>query len=86
MYKTIADIDGMSCGMCEAHVQDAIRKSLPVHKAKANVGTHSLEIIADQAYDQAALKKVLDPTGYRVLAVSSEPYEKTKRKKFLGLF
>lgn len=79
MYKTIADIDGMSCGMCEAHVQDAIRKALDVQKVKANKGSGTLEIIAETAYDEADLKKVLDPTGYRVLSAASEPYEKKKR-------
>ena len=29
MTKTILKIDGMMCGMCEAHVNDAIRKIIP---------------------------------------------------------
>lgn len=86
MYKTLADIDGMHCGMCEAQLQDAIRNHLPVEKVKANAGAHSLTIIAERAFNQAELQKVLDPIGYRVLGATSEPYEKTKRKKFLGLF
>ena len=30
MFKTVLKIDGMMCGMCEAHVNDAIRKAIPV--------------------------------------------------------
>ena len=26
MYKITLDVDGMACGMCEAHVNDAVRK------------------------------------------------------------
>ena len=29
MTKTTLKIDGMMCGMCEAHVNDAIRKAVP---------------------------------------------------------
>ena len=27
MYKITVDVDGMACGMCEAHVNDAVRKA-----------------------------------------------------------
>ena len=32
MYQIKLQIDGMACGMCEAHVNDAIRKSCKVKK------------------------------------------------------
>ena len=37
MYRTTVKIDGMMCGMCEAHVSDAIRKAVPsAKKVKAS--------------------------------------------------
>ena len=30
MQKITVKIDGMICGMCEAHVNDAVRKAFPV--------------------------------------------------------
>ena len=37
MIKTTMKIDGMMCGMCEAHVCDAIRKAVPsAKKVKAS--------------------------------------------------
>ena len=30
MIETTVKVDGMMCGMCEAHVSDAIRDALPV--------------------------------------------------------
>ena len=30
MYKTTLKIDGMMCGMCESHINDTIRKAVPV--------------------------------------------------------
>ena len=37
MIKTTIKIDGMACGMCEAHVNDALRK---VIKAKKITSSH----------------------------------------------
>lgn len=36
MIKTIVKIDGMMCGMCEAHVNDAIRNHFEVKKVKVS--------------------------------------------------
>ena len=35
MYKTTLKIDGMMCGMCEAHIADVIRKTIPDAKKVA---------------------------------------------------
>ena len=32
MVKTTLEIDGMACGMCETHVNDAVRKAFVVKK------------------------------------------------------
>ncbi len=32
MVKITLEVEGMACGMCEAHVNDAIRKAFPVKK------------------------------------------------------
>ena len=32
MYKITAEVEGMACGMCEAHVNDAIRVAFDVKK------------------------------------------------------
>ena len=34
MIKTTVKIDGMACSMCEAHINDAIRKAFPVKKVR----------------------------------------------------
>ena len=33
MVKTILKIDGMMCGMCEAHINDCIRRAFDVKKS-----------------------------------------------------
>ena len=32
MIKTVVKIEGMACGMCEAHINDTIRKLYPSAK------------------------------------------------------
>ena len=78
MFKTIVGIDGMSCGMCEAHVNDTIRKGFPGVKVKSSAGKKRSEIIYERALSEDELRKVLDPTGYKVTSVESVPYEKKK--------
>ena len=36
MIKTTLKIDGMMCNMCEAHINDAIRRNFDVVKVKSN--------------------------------------------------
>ena len=36
MIETTVKVGGMMCGMCEAHVSDAIRGALPVKKVTAS--------------------------------------------------
>ena len=38
MFETVIRIDGMMCGMCEAHICDAIRSAVPVKKVSASHG------------------------------------------------
>ena len=32
MWKYTIQVNGMMCGMCESHVNDAVRKAFPVKK------------------------------------------------------
>ena len=70
------DVDGMMCGMCEAHVNDAIRKVFEVKKVTSFHSKGQTEIIAEEPLDEEKLKEAIDSTGYKVLGVKTEPYEK----------
>lgn len=76
MVKTTLKIDGMACSMCESHVNDAIRRSLAVKKVISNHKKGLVEIISQEPLDEAVLRSALAPTGYKVLNIQSEPYEK----------
>lgn len=83
MIKTTVKISGMACGMCEAHVCDAIRRSFKVKKVAASHLKKEAVIITENALSEEEIKKALAPTGYRVLFVSSEEYVKKGLFSFL---
>ena len=77
MILTTLRIDGMMCGMCEAHVCDAIRKAVPAaKKITASRAKKEASFVTDGAVDADALKAAVDATGYTCLSVLSQPYEK----------
>lgn len=76
MTKTTVHIDGMMCAMCESHVNDAVRRALPVKKVTSSHKTGETVLLTQQPPDQAALTAAIEAAGYRVLSITQEPYEK----------
>ena len=77
MTRIVLKIDGMMCGMCEAHVADAIRRAVPsAKKVKASKNRKEASFLTEEAADLEALKAAVNATGYTCLEAVSEPYEK----------
>ena len=77
MVKTTLHIEGMMCGMCEAHICDAIRKAVPsAKKVSASRSKGEASFLTEDAVDEGRLKAAIDSTGYTCLGVDSAPYEK----------
>ena len=76
MYQITLKIDGMACSMCESHVCDTIRNKFSVKKVSASHSKGEAVILSESEIPEAELKAALDPTGYRLIGFSSEPYEK----------
>ena len=76
MLKITVGIEGMACGMCEAHINDAVRQNFSVKKVTSSHTKKQTTIIAENDISEQELKKVIANTGYEVVSVSSEPYEK----------
>ncbi len=83
MVQTIIGIDGMMCEMCEAHINDAIRRNFAVKSAKSNRHKKQCVVVSEEELDQDKIRSVIGETGYDLLSITSEPYQK---KGFLGLF
>ena len=63
--------------MCEAHVCDAIRKTVPsARKVTASRSRKEASFLTEEPVDAAELKSAVEATGYTCLDVVSAPYEK----------
>ena len=77
MIKTTMKIEGMMCGMCEAHISDAIRKAVPsAKKVTASRSKKEASFLTEDAVDTETLKAAIAATGYTCLGVEAAPYEK----------
>lgn len=81
MIKTTLKIDGMMCGMCESHINDAIRNSFDVKKVNSSHTKGETVIVSKEALDEDKIKSIIDKTGYELKSISSEEFEEKK-----GLF
>ncbi len=76
MTRTILQIDGMACGMCEAHINDAVRRAFQVKKVSSSHKKGQTEILSEKPLDEEKLKETIAATGYRVVSLQAQPYEK----------
>ena len=62
MYQITLGIDGMMCGMCESHINDAVRNAFPVKKVSSSHGKGQTVILSEteipDAKTQAAILRV----------------------------
>ena len=83
MVQTIIGIDGMMCEMCEAHINEAIRRNFTVKSAKSDRRKKRCVVVSEEPLDETRVREVIKKTGYDLLSVRSEPYRK---KGLRGLF
>ncbi|MBQ3393907.1 MAG: heavy-metal-associated domain-containing protein [Oscillospiraceae bacterium] len=66
MYRTEVQVDGMMCSMCEAHINDAVRKNLAVKKVSSSRRKKRTEILSESPLDEEKVRKAIADTGYIV--------------------
>ena len=76
LYKITLGIEGMACGMCESHVNDAVRKAFVVKRVSSWHGRKRTEILAEQPIAEEELRAAIGRTGYTVTSYACAPYEK----------
>lgn len=75
MNKYTLKIDGMMCSMCEAHMNDVIRKTIPEAKKVSSSHSKGISTFVCDEFDTEKLKEAIKNIGYELLDVTSEPYE-----------
>ena len=77
MKKITIGIDGMMCGMCEAHINDALRNAFPaLKKVSADRKKKQAVILNETDLDEEKVRKAVEDTGYTYLSISTEEYRK----------
>ena len=69
MLKITLEVEGMQCGMCEAHVNDTVRKAFPVKKVTSSHTKKSDGYPVRAGYRRAGAEKTPSiRQGYEVLS------------------
>lgn len=77
MLKYTLKIEGMRCGMCEAHINDVVRREIKkASKVSSSAAKAQTTFVVDEPINEEALKKAIAATGYTLEAVSHEDYVK----------
>lgn len=71
LTKTVLGIDGMMCGMCESHINDAIRNNFKVEAVFSSHKKGETVIVSREVPDKDELVKVIEATGYKITSYSS---------------
>lgn len=82
MIRMTIKVEGMACSMCEAHVNEAIRKAVPVKKVTSSHKKGETQLILENPVDEQVVKQAIESIGYRVISVESGPYEKKRFRLF----
>ncbi len=73
MKKVTLKIDGMVCGMCEAHICDTIRRAVPdAKKVRASRKRGEASFMAENVPDAVALERAIGETGYTLVSIEKE--------------
>lgn len=83
MLEIKIKVDGMMCGMCESHINDAVRKAFAVKKVTSSHSKGETVILTEEDIEEENIKKVINDTGYTVTGIEKSQYEK---KSFFARF
>ena len=64
MIKIFLDEDGMMCGMCEAHINDIVRKTTKIKKIKSNHKKKETIIVLENDNDLNKIIEAIKSLGY----------------------
>ncbi len=77
MNQVTLKVEGMMCGKCEAHVNEAVEKAVPgAKKIRSSHETGETSFRTDTDVDSDAIIAALGEAGYTVTDVNVTPVEK----------
>lgn len=76
MWKYTVQVNGMMCSMCESHINNAVRKALPVKKVNSSQRKKETTIVTEVELDEEALRAAISAAGYEVWEIRKESWKK----------
>ncbi|MGN0747318.1 MAG: heavy-metal-associated domain-containing protein [Aristaeellaceae bacterium] len=76
MMKITVKVEGMMCGMCESHVNNAVRRAFPAAKVTSSHKKGETVILAEALPEEGRLRQVIEAAGYTVGEITVSPAEK----------
>lgn len=70
MITTTLGIEGMACSMCEAHINDAIRRNFSVKRVKSSRRKKTCVVVSEEPIDEARARAVITELGYDLVSYS----------------
>ena len=75
MFKVVAKVEGMKCGMCEKHVNEAVNEAFSVKKVVSSYEKNETVITSKEDLDTDKVKAVIEEVGYTVTEIAKETYK-----------
>lgn len=83
MFEYVFSVKGMSCSMCEAHINEAVHNVCKARKVTSDRRRCETVVIANDL-DADAVMKAINGLGYESNSYSVHPYEKKSLLSRLG--
>ena len=74
--RVTIQVGGMMCGMSEAHINEAVRRSFRVKKVTSSHNRGETVILTGGPIHEEKLRRVVRDTGHEMGAITQIPYEK----------
>ena len=75
MKKYVFSVSGMSCAMCENHINDAIRRTCEIKSVKSDRRKNETVILAERIEPDRVIAE-LHKLGYEAKLISETDFEK----------
>lgn len=76
MWKYTVQVNGMMCSMCESHINNAVRKALPVKQVNSSQRKKETTIVTEAELDEEALRAAISAAGYEVWEIRKKSWKK----------
>ena len=72
MVKVTVNVEGMMCGHCEAHVNEAIKKAFGVEEVVSSHESNTTVFTAPEKVDEDKIRQTIKDAGYEVTGITQE--------------